>query len=61
VSEGLFSGMPAETALLALEAWTTIVGAISLEVFGHWRNTVLDPGLFFEATVMDAGKAVGLQ
>jgi hypothetical protein len=47
--------------LLALEAWTTIVGAISLEVFGHWRNTVLDPGLFFEATVMDAGKAVGLQ
>jgi len=61
VSEGLFSGMAAETAVLALEAWTTIVGAISLEVFGHWRNTVLDPGLLFEATIMHAAEAVGLQ
>jgi AcrR family transcriptional regulator len=61
VSEGLFSGMPAETAVLALEAWTTIVGAISLEVFGHWRNTVLDPGLLFEATIAHVGEAVGLQ
>jgi hypothetical protein len=53
--------MPAETAVLALEAWTTIVGAISLEVFGHWRNTVLDPGLLFEATIAHVGEAVGLQ
>jgi AcrR family transcriptional regulator len=61
VSEGLFPGMPAETAVLALEAWTTIVGAISLEVFGHWRKTVLDPGLFFDATIVHAAEAVGLQ
>ena len=61
VSEGLFLGMPVETAVLALEAWTTIVGAISLEVFGHWRNTVLDPGLLFEATIAHVGEAVGLQ
>jgi AcrR family transcriptional regulator len=60
VSEGLFSRLPAETAVLALQAWTTIVGAISLEVFGHWRNTVLDPGLFFETTIMDLTGAVGL-
>lgn len=61
VSEGLFSGMPVETAVSALEAWTTIVGAISLEVFGHWRNTVLEPGLFFEATIVQAATAIGLQ
>lgn len=61
VSEALFSGMPPETAVLALEAWTTIVGAISLEVFGHWRNTVLDPGLLFEATILDVTEAIDLQ
>ena len=41
VAEGLLPGMPVEKVVLALEAWTTIVGTISLEVFGHWRNTVL--------------------
>ena len=41
VSEGLLPGMSVDTVVSALEAWTTIVGAISLEVFGHWRNTVL--------------------
>ena len=61
VSEGLLPGMPAETAVLVLEAWTTIVGAISLEVFGHWRKTVLDPGLFFDATIVHVAEAVGLQ
>ena len=41
---GSFPSLPVEKVVLALEAWTTIVGTISLEVFGHWRNTVLDPG-----------------
>src|SRR5580698_6084763 len=40
VSDGLLPGVPVEKVVLALEGWTTIVGAISLEVFGHWRNTV---------------------
>ena len=43
------------------EAWTTIIGAISLEVFGHWRNTVLEPGLLFEAAVGQAAESIGLQ
>ena len=42
------------------QAWTTIVGAISLEVFGHWRNTVLEPGLLFEAAVAQLAEAIGL-
>ena len=60
VTEGLLPGMPAETVVLVLEAFTAIVGAISLEVFGHWRNTVLEPGLLFDATVAQAAEAIGL-
>ena len=61
VREGLFPGLPVGKVVRALEAWTTIVGTISLEVFGHWRNTVLDPGLLFEAAVGQAAEAIGLQ
>jgi AcrR family transcriptional regulator len=60
VAEGLLPGVPVEKVVLALQAWTTIVGVISLEVFGHWRNTVLDPAQFFEATMRDLGDTIGL-
>jgi AcrR family transcriptional regulator len=60
VSDGLFPGMPVLNVVLAIQAWTTIVGTISLEVFGHWRNTILDPEQFFEATVRDVADAIGL-
>jgi AcrR family transcriptional regulator len=60
VSDGLFPGMPVAKVVLAIQAWTTIVGVISLEVFGHWRNTILDPAQFFEATVRDVAITIGL-
>jgi AcrR family transcriptional regulator len=60
VTEGLFPGMPAEIVVLAVQAWTTTIGAISLEVFGHWRATILEPELFFERTVADIAASVGL-
>ncbi|HWD54268.1 MAG TPA: TetR/AcrR family transcriptional regulator [Acidimicrobiales bacterium] len=60
VTEALFSDMPVEKVVLALQAWTTVIGVISLEVFGHWRNTILDPGAFFEATIRDVGEEIGL-
>ncbi len=60
VSEGLLPGMPVENVVRALEAWIAIVGAVSLEVFGHWRNTVFDPGLLFEATIHDVAESLGL-
>ncbi len=60
VTEALFPDMPPEKVVLAIGAWTTMVGAISLEVFGHWRNTILDPGLFFERTIQDVAASVGL-
>lgn len=60
VIEGLLPDMAVETVVRALQAWITIVGAISLEVFGHWRNTVLAPGLLFEAAISDTAASVGL-
>ena len=61
VAEALLPGMPLGTVVLAIGAWTTIVGVISLEVFGHWRNTILDPGLFFEATIRNLAGSLGLR
>jgi len=60
VSDELFDGVPAERVVMAVEAWTTVVGAVSLEVFGHWRNTILDPGAYFEGTLDDVAVALGL-
>ncbi len=61
VTEGLFpGGMPTGKVVLAVQAWTTVVGLVSLEVFGHWRRTILDPGEFFDATARDLADAIGL-
>jgi AcrR family transcriptional regulator len=61
VHEALFPEASLATVLGVLQAWATLVGAISLELFGHWRNTVLDPELFFDATVADTARALGLR
>ncbi len=60
VTDSLFPGIPVGTVVASIGAWTTIVGAVSLEVFGHWRNTVLDPGQLFDATARSAAEAIGL-
>jgi AcrR family transcriptional regulator len=60
VTDGLLPGTPPGTVVLAVQAWAAVVGTITLEVFGHWRNTILDPEEFFGATVRDAGAALGL-
>jgi AcrR family transcriptional regulator len=60
VSDGLFPDMPTANVVLAIQAWTTLVGVISLEIFGHWRNTILNPEEFFEATIRDLAARVGL-
>jgi AcrR family transcriptional regulator len=61
VHQALFPDAAATTVVGVLQAWAVLVGAISLEVFGHWRNTVLDPARFFEATVADTARALGLR
>ena len=61
VSEGLLPGMPVATVVRVVQAWTTVVGIVSLEVFGHWRNTIGDPGALFEGTVRDLAGSLGLE
>ena len=60
VREGLLPDLPVEKVVVAIQAWTTIIGAISLEVFGHWRNTILDTGELFEAAMLDVADSLGL-
>jgi AcrR family transcriptional regulator len=60
VRDALLPGAPAATVVRTIQAWTVILGTISLEVFGHWRRTILDPEQFFDATVRDAAAAIGL-
>jgi AcrR family transcriptional regulator len=60
VAESLLPGLPTATVTRALQAWATLVGLISLEVFGHWRNTVLEPPALFDQAVADMGSDLGL-
>jgi AcrR family transcriptional regulator len=60
VAEGLELDMPVQMVARLVQAWATLVGIISLEVFGHWRNTILDPEAFFEATMHDVARGLGL-
>jgi AcrR family transcriptional regulator len=60
VTDGLFADMPPRQVVLALQAWSTLIGVISLELFGHWRNTILEPELFFDATIAGAAVVIGL-
>jgi AcrR family transcriptional regulator len=58
VHEALLPDGGTATVQRLLHAWATLVGVISLELFGHWHNTVLDPELFFDATMRDMGRLV---
>jgi AcrR family transcriptional regulator len=60
VSDGLLEEMPVAKVVLAVQAWTTLVGIVSLEIFGHWRNTILDPAAFFEASMRNVAEELGL-
>jgi AcrR family transcriptional regulator len=60
VAEGLLPGMPVPKVVAALQAWTTLVGVISLELFGHWNNTILKPEAFFEQVIRNVARSLGL-
>lgn len=61
VHKVLLPQLPVVVTRLVLQAWAVLIGMISLEIFGHWRNTVEDPALLFAAAVQDAGRAIGLR
>jgi AcrR family transcriptional regulator len=60
VHDALLPEAPTAIVARVLQAWCTLIGCISLELFGHWRNTVLDPELFFLRTVTMLGDNIGL-
>jgi AcrR family transcriptional regulator len=60
VADVLLPGLPTTVVARALQAFVTLIGVISLEVFGHWRNTVLDPETFFEETIATMASSVGV-
>ncbi|HUE06650.1 MAG TPA: TetR/AcrR family transcriptional regulator [Acidimicrobiales bacterium] len=60
VAEGLSLDLPVPTVVRLVQAWATVIGLISLEIFGHWRNTILDPEAFFEAAVRNLAADLGL-
>ncbi len=44
-------GVPDGTLAAGLGAWAALLGAVTLEVFGHLRNVVDAPGALFDAVV----------
>jgi len=60
VTDALFVAMAPTVSVLVLEAWASLIGAISLELFGHWSNTVLNPEAFFDETVRQWAERLGL-
>jgi AcrR family transcriptional regulator len=61
VHDALLPDGATSTVQRLLHVWATLIGVISLEIFGHWRDTVLDPALFFETTMGDAARFTGLR
>ncbi len=49
-----------DLAMRALTAWTVLLGAINLELFGHLNNVVTDRDQWFEGTVRLASDMIGL-
>jgi AcrR family transcriptional regulator len=55
-----FPAVPPTAVASLVEAWTTVIGAISLELFGHWHNTVLEPAVLFDELLSRLGASFGL-
>ena len=44
--------------LVGLTAWSAVMGAINLELFGHLHNVVDEPGALFDAVVEQHGRVI---
>jgi AcrR family transcriptional regulator len=44
--------------LIGLAAWSAVMGAINLELFGHLHNVVEEPGALFDAVVEQHGRTI---
>jgi hypothetical protein len=48
---GIASSESDAMLMMGMTAWANVMGAISLELFGHLHNVVDTPGALFEAVV----------
>jgi AcrR family transcriptional regulator len=51
-------GVPPEVLSRGLAAWTQLFGAISFELFGHFRNVIDDLEAFFDHEMRQAAKRI---
>lgn len=49
---------PDATLMVGLTAWAAVMGAVSLELFGHLHNVVDQPGALFDAVVEQHGRII---
>lgn len=62
VIDGLFDDeMPPSVVAQVLQSWAALIGSVSLELFGHWQNTVLDPALLLDQTMRQLATSIGLR
>lgn len=54
----LGSDAPDATLMVGMAAWSAVMGAISLELFGHLHNVVDQPGALFDAVVEQHGRII---
>lgn len=54
----LASDAPDATLMVGMAAWSAVMGAISLELFGHLHNVVDQPGALFDAVVEQHGRII---
>lgn len=43
-----------------LRSWTELIGMIGFELFGHYRNSVEDPGTFLASVALSHARALGI-
>lgn len=60
IADALLPGLPKATVSGVVLAWEQLVGSVSLEVFGHWRNTIDDPAAVFAYTARTTATLLGL-
>jgi AcrR family transcriptional regulator len=58
-SRGIADEAPAELVMRTLMAWTTVFGALSFELFGHYEGSVADNAAFFDLVVERLAADIG--
>lgn len=58
--DDLFSTYPSLVMYSGLDGWATMHGVVTLELFGHLRNAVVDPEAFYTSHMLEYLERIGL-